>query len=65
MPRVGPGTTRTSKVHLSGTHKSGETLWADAHETKGRLLFGKHRKRNIGTPFTHDNKTVDESFKTL
>jgi hypothetical protein len=52
-------------VHLTGTHKAGETLWAVAHQPKGRYLFGNRSRSNIGTPFMQDGKTVDEAFKTL
>jgi hypothetical protein len=51
-------------VHLTGTHKPGETMWAVAHQTKGDYLF-KRSKRNIGAPFMQDGKAVDRSFKTL
>jgi len=53
------------KVHVTGTHKAGETLWAAAHEAKGRFLLGTRSKSNIGSPFMQGGKTVDESFKTL
>jgi hypothetical protein len=53
------------RVHLTGTHRAGETLWAVAHQAKGPHLFGKRSRNNIGTPFMQDGKTVDEAFKTL
>ncbi|HWE15854.1 MAG TPA: hypothetical protein VG758_01530 [Hyphomicrobiaceae bacterium] len=53
------------RVHLTGTQKAGETLWAVAHQAKGRYLFGNRSRSNIGTPFMQDGKTVDEAFKTL
>jgi hypothetical protein len=47
------------RVHLTGTHRAGETLWAVAHQVKGRYLFG-NRSRNIGTPFVQDGKNRSE-----
>lgn len=53
------------KVHLTGNHKAGETLWVAVHQRRPRPLMGARGKGRIGDPFMQMGVPVDKSFQTL
>ncbi len=62
---LGPGDHKNVKVRLTGTHKTGETLWAVAQQNNGSHPGAKRDKSNIGPPFLQDGKMINKSFSTM